>query len=391
MPACPDDAAELRMSRAPHLAHDLSGGSGTPDWPVLRADEVRHVLDCHAAAGRFEAILWHSPRPFSAAALIQTTHARCFIKRHYHSVRSVADLTQEHAFITHLRGAGLPVPRVLTARSGASAIASGEWVYELHEPLAGDDLHRDTVSWIPVPRIDHARSAGALLARLHLAAHGHVAVQRRSHLLVARSDLIRAPDPIAALQTQLPLRPGLADYLGTRDWHGDIRRSLLPWHARAVERLRRQPPLWSHGDWHVSNLAWHGNEACGAFDFGLAAENFALFDLATAIERNAIAWLDADAVTPHPDLALALLDGYHGVRPLTAMDIHLLADLLPLVHFDFALSEVEYFHAVTHSKVNADLAFDTFLIGHADWFQSPPGQSLLHAIHAHAEAISAPP
>ena len=117
-------------------------------------------------------------------------------------------------------------------------------------------------------------------------------------------------------------------------------------------------------------------------DFGLAAANFALFDLATAIERNAIAWLalDSGADAAHPDIARALIEGYRRQRPLDAADIHLLADLLPLVHVDFALSEVEYFNAITHSRTSADVAYDTFLRGHAAWFGTPPGRALLQAI-----------
>jgi len=107
-----------------------------------------------------------------------------------------------------------------------------------------------------------------------------------------------------------------------------------------------------------------------------------LFDLATAIERNAIAWLalDTGIDAAHPDIARALIEGYRQQRPLNAADIRLLADLLPLVHVDFALSEVEYFHAITHSRANADVAYDTFLRGHAAWFGTPPGQALLRAI-----------
>jgi hypothetical protein len=72
------------------------------------------------------------------------------------------------------------------------------------------------------------------------------------------------------------------------------------------------------------------------------------------------------------------------VRPLDRSDVHLLAELLPVVHVDFALSEVEYFHAVTQDSHAAAVAYDTFLRGHAAWFSTPPGQALLGAIRAAA-------
>ena len=83
-------------------------------------------------------------------------------------------------------------------------------------------------------------------------------------------------------------------------------------------------------------------------------------------------------------IALALLDGYRQLRPLAATQVLLLADLLPIVHFDFALSEVEYFHGATGSTANADIAYHDFLLGHARWFSGPHGQMLLAALRAAA-------
>lgn len=374
------------MNDPTHLAHGLAGDSTRPDWPMLTTAEVDTLLRGYPQLGTPVRIDWHSPRPLSAACLVETTHGVIFIKRHHHSVRSVASLGEEHRFIAHLRACGLPVPRVLDDAQGHTAIATGDWIYEVHERAAGIDLYREAVSWSPLPNREHALRAGHMLAALHDAAEGYAAAQRDTHLLVARSELVTSADPLATLQAQLPLRPGLAGYLRDRDWRTDLARLLAPWHAAAQPKLARQQRLWTHGDWHVSNLCWSDDSTeariTAVLDFGLAAANFALFDLATAIERNAIAWLALDTgnAAVHLDIAHALIEGYRQQRPLDAADIHLLADLLPLVHVDFALSEVEYFHAITHSRANADVAYDTFLIGHAAWFGTPPGQALLQAI-----------
>jgi Ser/Thr protein kinase RdoA (MazF antagonist) len=373
------------MNDPTHLAHGLAGDNTPPDWPPLTASEVETLLHGYPALGTLRRIDWHSPRPLSAACLVDMDHGRVFVKRHHHSVRSVNTLGEEHRFIAHLRAQGLPIPAVLPDTHGATAVARGDWVYEIHERAAGTDLYREAISWEPLPDLAHAHTAGRMLARLHDAAASYAAPQRDTHVLVARSELIRAADPVAALRAQLPRRAGLADYLGGRDWAGELAELLAPWHAAVQPRLARQPPLWTHGDWHVSNLCWSdgGSDAriTAVLDFGLAAANFALFDLATAIERNAIAWLALNGDAAHPDIARALIDGYRQQRPLAAADIHLLADLLPLVHVDFALSEVGYYHAITRSPANADVACDTFLRGHAAWFRTPPGQALLQSIH----------
>ena len=295
-------------------------------------------------------------------------------------------MAEEHRFLAHLQRRDLPVPAVIAGHDGLTVTTIGDWVYEVLEHVSGIDLYRDTLSWEPLEHTSHAHAAGRALAKLHEAASSYQAAQRQTHILVARSELIRAANPITTLQAQLPHRPALADYLKHRDWADELSAAMHPWHARAASRLASLPPLWTHGDWHASNLSWslEGDrvEVRAVFDFGLSALNFALFDLATAIERNAIAWLELDYNAAKPDIARALIAGYREQIPLSTADIHLLAELLPLVHVDFALSEVGYYHAITCSKANADLAYDGFLLGHAAWFRSDAGQALLDTIRA---------
>ena len=369
-----------------HLVHGLAGDEITPDWPALTSSELESLLQRYPQLGSPLRIAWHSPRPLSAACLVETGAGEFFVKRHHRRVRTLATLVEEHRFMAHLRTSGVPIPNVMLDADGQSAVALGEWIYEVHQRAAGVDLYRETVSWEPLANRRHAQRAGRMLAALHEASTGYDAAQRHTHILVARSELIAAADPVAALRAQLPQRPGLASYLHRRDWENDLTAVFAPWHAELQPRLVREPRLWTHGDWHVSNLCWSdaGDHAgiTAVLDFGLAAANCALFDLAIAIERNAIAWLalDTGLQAIHPDIARALIEGYRTTRPLDGEDIRLLADLLPLVHVDFALSEVEYFHAITHSTASADVAYDVFLRGHADWFTTPAGLALLQSI-----------
>ncbi|WP_426687589.1 phosphotransferase [Rhodanobacter ginsengiterrae] len=374
------------MNEPTHLSHGLAGDNTPPDWPALTVSEVEALLRDYPAVGAVKRVAWHSPRPLSAACLVETAHGAFFVKRHHRRVRNIETLGEEHRFIAHLRRRGMPIPRVLADADGNAAIARGDWVYEVHQCAEGVDLYRESVSWEPLRNRAHALAAGHMLARLHDAAADYHASQRATHVLVARSELICAADPVAALLAQLPQRAGLASFLRERPWQDELTHLLAPWHAAAQPQLARQTPLWTHGDWHVSNLYWRddtaGAQISGVLDFGLCARNFALFDLATAIERNAIAWLalGGDADIAHPTIARALIEGYRQQRPLSTPQLHLLADLLPLVHVDFALSEVEYYHAITGSQANAEVAYDTFLRGHAAWFHTHHGQALLQAI-----------
>lgn len=378
------------MTATPHRVQGLNNDEVAADWPAISAPEVAWL------AGRFPqlrgagTLRWHSPRPMSAAAIVECANGEIFIKRHHRRVRSVATLGEEHRFITHLAQAGVPVVTLLRDTTGASAVEHDNWTYELHALGDGQDLYRDAPSWTPLTDLDQAREAGRMLARVHQASEGFAATQRDTHILVARDDLIRTADPLAMLERGFAARPALHDYLSQRPWREELQQDVLPWHTGLAERLQAEPRLWAHNDWHVSNLLWRREsdtmKIATVLDFGLASPTSALFDLATAIERNAIAWLELERgmAAVHVDTALALLDGYRQVRPLPTAQVHLLADLLPLVHLDFALSEVEYFHGITGSTANADIAYYDFLLGHARWFAGADGRTLLAALHAAA-------
>ena len=129
-------------------------------------------------------------------------------------------------------------------------------------------------------------------------------------------------------------------------------------------------------------------------DLGLANRTFAVHDLAVAIERSAVAWLDlpgtGQAAVDIPAVD-ALLDGYVSVRPLTRAELAALAALLPVVHLEYALSEVEYFAGVVRSPENSALAYDGYLIGHARWFGTPEGRALLSHLRQRADRRPAAP
>ncbi|WP_312236811.1 phosphotransferase [Stenotrophomonas sp.] len=378
------------MNTDTHLVQGLDNDTVAADWPAITDEEIAWLQQRYPQLGGHGRLIWHSPRPLSAAAIVQSGAGQVFVKRHHASVRSADVLGEEHRFIAHLAAAGMPVVQVLRAADGRTAVEHAGWTYELHALAHGQDLYRDAPSWTPLTDLAQAREAGRMLARLHQASAGYHGPQRDTHLLVARDDLIRSADPVAMIARDLHQRPGLAAYLARQTWQHDLQRAVLPWHAGLAARLQHEPRLWTHNDWHVSNLLWRasgdGMQVASVLDFGLASPTSALFDLATAIERNAVAWLEVDGPAPaaRVPIALALLAGYREVCPLSADRVHLLADLLPIVHLDFALSEVEYFEGVTGSSANADVAYHTFLLGHAEWFKGADGQALLAALHATA-------
>lgn len=363
------------MSDTSRISHGLGLQPTEPDWPPLTELEVEQLLAGFPQLGRLLAIVWHSPRPFSAAALVQSAGRRVVVKRHHQRVRTPAWLTEEHDFIRYLFQQGLPVAPPLPDQAGHSAVRLGDWVYEVLPLAPGQDLYRDARSWTPFLKAAHAEAAGAALAALHLASAGYRKPPRKAETLLANMRLFGRSDPLAAISEAARQRPELAQALAGRDWQREIGETLLPFHPELWPRLAAEKPLWTHNDWHASNLLWQDDQVAGILDFGLADRTFALFDLATAIERNCVSWLE-EVIDADLDSLDALLTGYRRRIPLPGTALQTLAALLPVVHGDFALSELVYFHSLTGSPENADLAY-AYLIEHARWFHQPEGQRLL--------------
>jgi Ser/Thr protein kinase RdoA (MazF antagonist) len=371
--------------------HGLDGTLVKPDWPPLTLREVRALLKPFPSCGQPTAILTVSPRPFSAASVVATSSGPVFVKRHPRSVRNREGLLEEHRFLAHLLAHGAPVPRVLATAEGETAIESGAWSYEVHEVPNGVDLYADAISWTPFFSASHAYSAGQALARLHLAAQGFNAPRRAPRPLVASFTIFAAADPQAEIERYLAARPALARDPDARRGCDEALELLAPFHAALRPLLPALPSLWTHNDLHASNLLWSDAgldaHAVAIIDFGLADRTNAVHDIAQAIERNIVEWLELTLDSAqtrdlpiHLDHLEALLDGYDSIRPLTAAEAAALAPITALCHAEFALTEADYFLAALHAPEKARVASIDYLVGHARWFHSPGGRKLLDAI-----------
>jgi Ser/Thr protein kinase RdoA (MazF antagonist) len=374
-----------------------------PSWPSLTLDEVARILRNYPQVGAVTRLVWHSPRPFSSACVVDSEAGPVFVKRLLHQIRTVDELAQEHLFMAHLRQQGLPVSVVLHTADGRTAHAEEEWTYEVHRLGEGVDRYRDATSWTPFANCADAAAAGAALAHLHLAARDYAAPARNVKLLASGFTLFHADQPqevLSRMAHYIEQRPALADYLAACDWRQDVTRLLLPFHAQLRPLLRCLQPLWTHNDWHASNLLWANPQAAPAVativDFGLADRTCAVYDLALAIERNIIEWLrlpqhpENQRPLVHIDQLDAMLEAYQALAPMSRLEAQALSAILPLAHAEFALSEVAYFHGVQKSAENASLAYDTYFLGHAEWFNSDAGRYLLAHLRQWAAALATP-
>jgi len=405
-PAAPPAAQDPAVDTG---VHAMDGRDAAAAWPRISAADLEGLVAQAPALARPLRILWHSPRPFSCAVRVQTARGPLFVKRHDRRVRDAAALLEEHRFIEQLGARGLAVPRLLAfARDGArlagsTALETGTWTYEIHAPAPGCDAYGAAHSWTPVRSAAHARALGAALARLHVAAADYRAAPRAVRPLIPSCDIVGAHDLAAGLDRFVALRPAVGRFLEQAGpAPARIVDALAPWHAALQPLLAQLAPSWVHNDWHASNAFWTDDgpqaEVCCAIDFGLCNLGWAVADLATALERNTVAWLDiapdasaeAHSATPgrvaarraagRPELAIALLGGYEAVRPLAPAERAALPILLGLAHVEFALSEVDYFYGVLGDVEDARRACPGFLLGHVQWFTGVDGRAYLGAL-----------
>ena len=387
---------EISASPTSGLVHGMGQTLVEADWPTLTDNEVRAVLRHFdqregVYASQAAVVTWRSPRPMSAAALVHFANETVFVKRHHVAVRTPERLRVEHQFSSYLRARGQALPAVLRCANGDTVVLDGDFIYEVHARATGVDLYRDVPSWYPFTSLDHARAAGRALGRFHRAARDFSLPPSVPGVLANSTAIVAAADPLAELGRIIAARPGLARAVAHRSLVEDFAHYHLPTIEKAAPLLRALSSQWGHGDWHPSNLTWSSTSPNviveGVFDLGLSNRTFAVHDLAVALERSAVDWLDlAGTGLVAADLGAvdALLDGYEEVQPLGESELAALVEVLPVVHLEYALSEVEYFAEVMCSQVNADLAYDGYFIGHSRWYEEVAGLVLLEHLRRRA-------
>lgn len=368
-----------------HLVHGMGMALEAPAWPAITMDEAAAILINFENTGALKALHWHSPRPFSAAAQLETSTGFYILKRHHLCLRDGDALDEEHGFIAHLHACGVAVPEIITACAPHSesrrSVVQGEWCYELHRQSLGSDLYRDRQSWTPYFSAEHAYAAGQALAKMHEASSRFEGRARGAHSLVSSFTIIPAANPLAEAEAYIMARPAIADYCADKPWRENLARIFERIGKDFSARVAAYPRLWTHNDWHPSNLLWsdHGDVQT-IFDFGLSTQTCAIYDLATALERSCIPWLAMEEAPCDHVSARALLAGYHAILPLHPEDVDAVLDLLPFVHIEFALSEIDYFWGLLGDRKQADMAWYDFLIDHAEWFFSADGQAFIQTL-----------
>jgi homoserine kinase type II len=183
-------------------------------------------------------------------------------------------------------------------------------------------LHGD---WVPAPRPVHCSSVGAMLARMHLAAHDYPLYQPN----------------LRGLSWWRETTPVVLPYLS------DDNQQLLRAEMQFQENLAAStiyPSLPSgpiHADLFRNNVMFNGEQLSGFFDFYFAGCDRWLFDVAVTVNDWCI---DLDSGATDAARVRALLDAYHAVRPFTLEEISAWPAMLRAAALRFWISRLYDFY-----------------------------------------------
>lgn len=373
------------------LGHGMGAEPESKDWPHINEIELSRLKKNYIELDGDLKIIWRSPRPFSSALIVEV-HSNngdddnsernlYFIKRSYHSFRKVKDLLEEHEFIRYLQKVGINVPRLVHSLQNTTALQIGNWTYEVHHRADGLDIYADQLSWKPFYYPEHAAKAGELLAKLHNRAEHFLNNEGRSaRYLVSNQKLLESDDIVLAIKKRIRSSRDLKSYFADKDIDQKFFDQISHVHQNVKVALQTAPKIWTHNDFHASNLLWSENTSKAnvstLIDFGLSDRNSAIYDLAVAIERNFIDWLNLENSQEIyiDQIGLATFIQAYLSNIESASNLKFLPDLLKIVHLDFAFSELEYFIGITKNLKHADAAYYDWILSHTYWFTSEYGQ-----------------
>ena len=248
--------------------------------------------------------------------LVETTGAghsgTRFILTLYERRIDNADLPYFLDLLDHLAGKGCPVPRTMHDRSGASYRMVEGKAGALIEFLPGVSPTRPTAA--------QARSVGAVLAQLHLAARDFPRTRANGMDFAASAAILDACT---------------AQRLATI--HADLPAMLAPAHQAAALDLAALPQSQTHTDLFPDNVLMLGEHVTGLIDFYFACTGPMVLDLAV----THAAWCFDRDNRYLPALGAALVEGYESIRPLESAERALFAEVAKGACLRFVASRAE--------------------------------------------------
>ncbi len=341
--------------------------------PTIDPAALGAVLAHHPDLGELRGIGRNGLSVNTATCLFETARGPYFAKAYDPLQREPMGILAEHALVGHLVEGGFPTPRLLMNAAGTTVTWHEGLAFVLSEVARGEDRYGSVGVFEPFGTLPEARSAGAALARFHLAlADGPRLAPKPFRGLTARYELMAAPSLRSGIDGLLEAAPLLEAFLdeqqtmkGLMDFL-ELRQPLVAPHLAAL------PCGLIHGDFIKRNLFWREHEVSDVIDFDLWNVGYWVYDLALALLPCGFDWpaLLKGTGTPRLQDMEAMLAGYQSVRRLSPAE----AAVLPLV---METARVEfYLGAIATQAARGDHAqaerFRTLLMDTTRWFHAHP-------------------
>ncbi len=223
-------------------------------------------------------------------------------------------------FAAHLAKSGVAVPSPIADRSGVLFSMLNGKPASLTQRIAG----RPHMS----PNVTDCASVGAELARLHLASQtfrGRLTNKRGPGWMLSTYRRVRtvvSPEQAALINDEL-----------------------------AYQRQRREIRLPSgaiHADLFCDNVLFDGERLSGLIDFGFAATDAYVYDLAITVND----WCIDPSGALHEERRAAMLSAYTAVRPLNDAEQSVWSAVLRAGALRFWLSRLDDFHFPRAAELN---------------------------------------
>lgn len=248
----------------------------------LGPDEIATVL-AHYGYRAPDSVLAVAEGTVNSSFAVACGGERLFLRVYEEQDRGGAE--REARLLAHLASRGARTPRPLARKDGALVGEARGKPVALFPFVAGGMLCQAAVT------PDHARTLGAELARLHLAAEG--------------------AEPYPSRFDAAPLRARLAAVAGAPDPELALLAEPLARELDAIEGARLPLPRGVvHADVFRDNVLWEDDRLTAVLDFESAATAPFAYDLAVTV----LAWTYGAAFDGA--LAAALVGGYERERPL---------------------------------------------------------------------------
>lgn len=242
------------------------------------------------------------------------------------------DLRFRHAFMAHLRDAGLPVPGLLARPDGSSHTITEDGIYEAQSWLDGQQFVTEDAGGE-----SELEAAARMLGALHQASAGFLWQPHRWPEERSADGLARAYSTLIRQAAERPeLSPAMTNGLLRIAEACEGRRVAA--HA-ALTQEPAPPQLHIHGDFQAHNLRFDSSGVNAIYDFDAARWDSRLLELAySLLYFTGVRWDDASSLTPPLvddglDVLRAhrFLSAYGREAPPAEGEATLLADALALV------------------------------------------------------------